>query len=232
LKIPDINILFFSKSTKWPLVIVFLALLPLAGCNIIGFLLSPGPFEEKVPPKYDLKANQDRKILLIVECPRSSGVDFDINKKLKESMEKYLTGIMKIETENLIVPTSDQDKTQSRDPLKAARDVGAGYVLVLQVDNYRLKALDVRDYYVGEMRSRAILMDTDLGEQVWPKEPQGKVVQVGVDLETEGRDMAVARLLSTTAHCAMRELYPCEKLKYKNSDEVMTLQDAMEMETF
>ncbi|MHC4552712.1 MAG: hypothetical protein ACYSUT_08095 [Planctomycetota bacterium] len=169
---------------------------------------------------------------MIVECPRSSGVDFDINKKLKESMEKYLTGIMKIETENLIVPTSDQDKTQSRDPLKAARDVGAGYVLVLQVDNYRLKALDVRDYYVGEMRSRAILMDTDLGEQVWPKEPQGKVVQVGVDLETEGRDMAVARLLSTTAHCAMRELYPCEKLKYKNSDEVMTLQDAMEMETF
>lgn len=232
MRIPDIKKLFFSKFRLIPSAMVAAVILSLCGCNIVGFLLSPGPFEKKVPPKYDLKSQQERKILLLVECPRSSGVDFDIKKKLQSGMETYMVGQMGINQKNLIVISPDQDKTQSHDPVKAAKALGAGYVLLLQVDNYYLKPLNTRDYYVGEMRSRVILMDADLGESVWPKDPRGEIVNVGVNLETEGREMAVTRLISATAHCALRELYPCEKLKLKNSDEVMTLQDAMETETF
>lgn len=224
--------MFIDSRREIALLASFLAVFVLGGCNIVGFLASPGPFEKKIPAQYDLQDQQDRKILLLVECPRSSGVDYDVKKDLVTGFEGYLLTQMHIDPENVILAPSALDKTASQDPVEMARELGAGYVLLVQVDTYQLAPLNNSKYFTGRMISRAILMDADLKTTVWPKEQSGKVVHITVHLETEGRDVALSRLVSGTTHCVLRYLYPCEKLKYKISDEVYTLQEAFDMETY
>lgn len=212
--------------------VMLLAILMAGGCNVISFLASPGPFEKKIPPEYNLEAQQDRKVLLLIECPRSSGVDYDVKKKLISGFEVYLISQMEIDPGNIVHSQPSLGQGMVEDPVKTAQALGAGYVLLVQVDNYRLAPLNTGKYVTGEMLSRAVLMDADLGIAVWPKDPGGKIVHIGVDLETKGRDLALTRLISATTHCVLRYLYPCEKLKFKNSDEVYTLQDAFDMEIY
>ncbi len=221
----------FKQNTSTVLfAVLVMVFLPLWGCNIVGVLTQPGPFEKKIPPQYDLAAQQNRKILLLIECPRSSGVDYDVKKKLLTGFQVYLASRMDIKPKNILLPQADN--TVLSDPIKMAQSQDAGYILLVQVDGYRLSPLNTRNYFTGEMVSRAMLMDADLGATVWPEQPGGKTVQIGVDLEIKGRDAALSRLISGTTHCILRYFYPCEKLKFKKSDEVMTLQDAFEMETF
>jgi hypothetical protein len=77
--------------------------------------------------------------------------------------------------------------------------------------------------------TRAVLQDTDLGTRVWPQQPEGKMVHVGVEIETKGRDALVSRMISAAAHCTLRNLYPCDKLKFKHADERISMQEAYEI---
>ena len=212
--------------------VTLLVVITNSGCDVFGVLASPGAFEKKIPPQYDLRKQQDHKILLWVECPRSLDVDHDVQEKLRATCLIYLTEKVKIRSENVILYQPATENTLILDPLKIARGLGAGYVLLVQVEDYELSPMNVQKYYSGGMISRTILMDTDLSMAVWPKDPVGKVVHIGVDMETKGRDEALSRLVSATAHCSLRYLYPCEKLAFKVLDEKITIQDAIEMETY
>ena len=206
--------------------------LTLSGCNIIGFLANPGAFEKKTVPAYNLKARQDRKVMIWVECPHSAGTDFNVAQKLASTLR--LTFIEKggFEPENVIVgPMADSDNA-AVDLQETARSLGAGYLLLVQVDSYSIDFLRVRDYYAGEMVTRAVLQDVDVGARVWPQQPGGKMVHVAVEIEVKGRDVLVSRLLSAAAHCTLRNLYPCNKLKFKHADERISMQEAYEIETF
>ncbi len=101
--------------------------------------------------------------------------------------------------------------------------------LLVQVHDYEMLPLSMKNYYSGEMITRSVLMDTDLGISVWPRNPSGKIIHVGVDMETKGRDAALSRLVSATVHCTLRYLYPCEKLKFKVMDERISIQDTFEI---
>ena len=203
-----------------------------SGCEAISLLLSPGPYEKKVPPAYDLKEQQDRKVLVWVECPRSANADFDVQGKLITAFQLYLIEKAKFDAENVIMGSLGDSKTLLLDPKKLARSQGAGYLLLVHVDKYEADFLQIRDYYAGELVTRAVLFDVDSGETLWPSQPEGKMIHVAVEMETKGRNALVSRLTSSTAHCVLRNLYPCEKLKYKTADERVSLQEAYEMETY
>lgn len=203
-----------------------------SGCVAISFLLSSGPYEKKIPPAYDLKDQQERKVLIWVECPRSANADFDVQEKLATAFQLYLVGKAEFDSENIILSFLGDSETLLLDPKKIARSQGAGYLLLVQVDKYETDFLQIRDYYAGEMISRAVLFDVDLGVALWPNQPEGKMIHVAVEMETKGRDALISRLTSATAHCISRNLYPCEKLKYKTADERVSLQEAYEMETY
>jgi hypothetical protein len=100
------------------------------------------------------------------------------------------------------------------------------------VDNYSADFLQVRDYYAGELITRAVLFDLDLDTAVWPSYPEGKMVHISVEMETKGRDALISRLSSGAAHCTLRYLYPCDKLKFDAADERVSLQEAYEIETY
>ena len=203
-----------------------------SGCNIIGFLLTSGPFEKKIPAAYDLKEQQDRKVLVWVECPRSANADFDVQEKLITGFKLYLVEKSGFDAENIIMGSLGDSKTLLLDPKKIARSQGAGYLLLVQVDKYEADFLQIRDYYAGELITRAVLFDVDSGETLWPSQPEGKMIHIAYEMETEGRDALVSRLTSATAHCVSRNLYPCEKLKFKTAGERVSLQEAYEMETY
>ena len=58
------------------------------------------------------------------------------------------------------------------------------------------------------------------------------MTHISVAMEEDGRDALVSRLTSATAHCVLRYLYPCDKLKFETADERVSLQEAYEMETY
>ncbi len=205
---------------------IMFAVIVNAGCDIFGLLVNPGAFEEKKTPEYNLLAQQDRKILLWVECSRSSGVDYDVKDKLTATFQLYLTEKVGIDSQNILFPQPELEQSMVQDPVKVARQLNAGYVLLAQVDNYEMVPINGQKYYFGEMITRSVLMDADLGVTVWPRNPYGKIIHIEVDMETKGRDAAISRLVSATAHCTLRYLYPCEKLKFKAMDEKVSIQDA------
>jgi hypothetical protein len=216
--------------------VLFVALLCviflLSGCAILSLILSEGPFEKGMPPAYDLQEQQERKVLVWIECPRSANADFDVQKRLATAFQLYLVGKADFDPENIILSSLSDGEALLLDPKKIARSQGAGYLLLVQVDKCEVDFLQIRDYYAGEMISRAILFDVDLDETLWPSQPEGKMIHVAFEMETEGRDALVSRLTSATAHCVLRNLYPCEKLKYKTAGERVSLQEAYEMETY
>lgn len=209
-----------------------LAVCLLSGCTALSFLLSPGPFEKKTVPAYNLKQQQDRKVLIWVECPRSAGTDVDVPEKLALAVQFYLTERAKFDDENIILNPVNDSKILLVDPLKIARSLNAGYVLLIHVDRFEVDFLQVRDYYAGQLITRASLMDTELGTAVWPPQPEGKMIHISVEMETAGREALVSRLISAATHCTLRYLYPCDKLKFKDSDERVSIQEAYEIETY
>ena len=203
-----------------------------SGCVALSFLLSEGPYEKGIPPAYNLQKQQERKVLVWVECPRSANADFDVQKKLATAFQLYLIVKAGFESENIILSYLSDGEALLLDPKKIARSQGAGYLLLVQVDKYEVDYLQVRNYFAGEMISRAVLYDVESGETLWPSQPEGKMVHVVFEMESEGRDALVNRLTSTTAHCVSRNLYPCEKLKYKTAGERVSSQEAFEIETY
>ena len=203
-----------------------------SGCTALSLLLSEGWHEKGVTPAYDLQGHQERKVLVWVECPRSTNADFDVQEKLSTAFQLYMVGKADFEPENIILSFLSDRESLLLDPKKIARSQGAGYLLLVQVDKYESDYLQIRDYYAGEMISRAVLFDVDSGETLWPSQPGGKMVHVAFEMESKGRDALVNRLTSTTAHCVLRNLYPCDKLKYKTAGERISSQEAFEMETY
>ena len=167
-----------------------------------------------------------------VECPRSSNADFDVQERLATAFQLYLVGKAEFDSENVILSSLPDSESLFLDPKKIARSQGVGYLLLVQVEQYESDFLHIREYFAGEMVTRSVLFDVDSDEVLWPTQPEGKEVHVAVEMEAGGRDALVGRLTSATAHCVSRNLYPCEKLKYKTADERVSLQEAYEMETY
>ncbi|MHC5083130.1 MAG: hypothetical protein ACYTET_04240 [Planctomycetota bacterium] len=201
--------------------------------SIGGILATPGAYERVETPEYDLLAQQERKILLWVECPRSSGADYDVQENLIEAYQRYFSNMMEIEPENLIVYDSSAITDFFQDPKQIARSKGAGYVLMVQVNDFEMTPLQAKDYHYGIIETRSLLMDVDLGVSVWPRgDSQTKSAGIEIELDTKGRKSMMKRLTDAVAHCTLRYLYPCKSVNFKHSDERLTIQEAAEMETF
>jgi hypothetical protein len=232
LKIKDIKHFVRSISQITVVAALLCVLFASSGCVALSFLLSQGPFEQGVPPAYDLREQQERKVMVWVECPRSANADYDLQEKLATAFQLYMVGKAGFEPENIILSSIADSDSLLLDPKKVARSQGAGYLLLVQVDKYETDFLQIRNYFAGEMISRAVLFDVDSDQALWPSQPEGKMIHVAFEMETKGRDALVSKLTSTTAHCVLRNLYPCEKLKYKTAGERISEQEAYEMETY
>ena len=236
MKIQDHKNLVHLSARSIIFIVTLLFVIVNSGCNvasIFGVLATPGAYEQEKTPEYDLLAQQERKVLLWVECPRSSGADYDVQAELIDAFQRYFYKIMEMDQENLVVYNPASSTDYLLDPKKVARSKGAGYVLIVQVDDYEMTPLQAKNYFYGAISCRSLLLDVDLGVSVWPRGGgQTKATSIEIELETKGRDAMLQRLVKAAAHCTLRYLYPCLTHQFKHSGERMTIQEAADMETY
>lgn len=205
--------------------------------GVLGAVLVGGcgdTLYSKLPPAYDLTANQDKQIIVWIESPRSAGADVDAGDNLAEAIRNHLVLRANIKPENLFLARDLGGGGVSGllSPEAVAEREGIGLVLFVRMEAYELQPLGVRNYHSGRMLTRAILLEAGTGRPLWPATMRGKLHDIVVELSAGDRQETLVRMSQGTAHCIVRNLYPIQKLHYKNSDERISVQEVFDMETF
>ena len=211
------------------LLVVWLGLAALVfggGCNILGWVVNPGPYDRKVTAEFDIKERAADRILVVVdESPGNGGGSVIVRKKLALAVETLLVERAKVD-EKYIVSQEDMEflgnvgsDYHRASPVNIASQLGAGLVLYVKIVNYKLYASGPEDYYVGSLMSRCVLIDSASGEVLWPTDGEPKLIRMAVDLETRGRNETQGRLVSATAHGIVRYLYDIRVRYFKTSAE-------------
>jgi hypothetical protein len=205
----------------------------LQGCNIFGWLASPGPFEEKVDPEYDLKSQKESKIYVFVEAAPGSGANVGDADKLGAVVVARIlqkTGIDK----KYILNNSSKSSLQNpfTRPEQIAEEAGAGLVLYVHLEQFEILNLQGDKVYSGRVRCRSLLIDVQNGKTVWPSEEAGSESDVEVGLSDKGREEVVARLSTATAHCIVRHFYTCAKTDYRVNEERDALNEMLQQDVY
>ena len=224
-----------KKSGKLTVWVVFLVQLFLCqGCNIFGFLATPGPFEQKIPPDCDLKAMAAQKIFVWVEALPGSGANAEVAKRLNQSVLVRLEKNAGISGKYLIAQDtlSASAYGPSQSPAELGQRVGAGLVLYVRLEEFEAINLHGGKIYSGQMRARAVLIDSRSGKILCPAGAEGIVADVATELATKGREELVVSLSDSAAHCIVRRFYSCPKSEYRVNEERSTLNEMIRQDVY
>jgi len=196
-----------------------------SSCSLIGVLGTPMHSERKIPAEFRLKDHAGEGLLVFVDTAGSSNAPLDLRARLGESIELLLTKKARIKKSNLV--SRDNllfllDKGGDfarRSPVEVARQLEAGPVLYVLVENCRLTQMVEQDYYSGSLDSYGILFEVSTGRTLWPESGRPRPVKIKVEFETNGREVTVNRLTRATAHCIVRNLYDIPINSFKITDE-------------
>ncbi|AQT68533.1 hypothetical protein STSP2_01698 [Anaerohalosphaera lusitana] len=196
--------------------------IPNGGCTILGFLASPTWHEQKIPAEYRIKDQQDRKILVFVDEVSGANVGLTFRRSVAQTFENYLIGRTGVKSTNIVSRRGIDYLRQNRDdfslmtPAEVGKELGAGLVLYVLIEDYELYGMTEESYYRGSLLSRSVLFDSDTGTIVWP-DKKGEPVDAIVELDTN-RDSAVQRLAAATARTITNRLFDCPRDEMKVSD--------------
>ena len=216
------------KNGFWAIIAVFGGLL-MGGCealNIAKIITTPTYGEQKIPAEYDLKANSKGGILVYVEPGIGSGVGVSLQKDVSNVIKGYIVQKAKIKggyvnAQSQISLIQDQgDRFKGLSPVQIGKELSAGLVLHVRIENYGLYQMSDRGYYNGSMSSRSMLYEVASGKVVWPVDEGGKVIRTNVELETGGQKPTADRLVRATGYCIVRNFYDCIRNQYNIKDEV------------
>lgn len=221
---------------KLTLCVVFLVQMFLCqGCTILGFLTTPGPFEKGIKPNCDLKSLLQQKTLFVwVESLPGSGADAGVAGQLNQAILAQLRKKARISEKNLLPQTASYPAVYGRSQTPAAlgRQAGAGLVLYVRLENFEVINLHGDKIYSGQMRARAVLIDSQTEKIVCPEEAKGIVADVATDLSTGGREDLVITLSTAAAHCVVRHFYTCPKQEYRINEERSTLNEMIQEDVY
>jgi hypothetical protein len=217
---------------KLTLCVVFLVQLFLCqGCTILGFLTTPGPFEKGIAPACDLRTLLKQKAMFVwVESLPGSGADAGVAQQLNQAILTQLRKKVRISEKNLLTQAASHPAVYGRSQTPAAlgRQAGAELVLYVRLENFEVINLHGDKIYSGQMRARAVLIDSQTEKIVCPKDAEGIVADVATDLSTEGRENLVITLTAAAAHCVVRHFYTCPKQEYRINEERSTLNEMIQ----
>ena len=208
-----------------------IAFLVLAGilfqssCAVISLIATPTSHEKKIPAEYDLTERQEQKILVLVNQPGWLASGVNLRYYLTRAIHYGLTEKIEFLPENIVDynKLSEFRSNRSDFALLSAQEVGkalgADIVLVVTVEDYQLNLMPEAKYYDGSLSAAVALVDTASGEKLWPDSAESKPVYVGIDIEPNGRRVAIGRLAGALAHCTVRHLYGCTVAKFKIAED-------------
>jgi hypothetical protein len=209
----------------WSLFLVFQS-----GCRVaaglIGILGTDRRSERRVPAEYDLKADKEHTILVLVEQVGWLGARENLRLFVTDAVNEALEKKVKISPGFLIEYQKLSDFRSGREdftlfaPDQLGRELGADLVLLISLQSYLLERVAESDYYKGYLMAQASLWDVSTDLKVWPDSEQSRTIMVGFDAETGDRDSAAKRLSSALAHCVTRYFYDCKVEKFKIAEDL------------
>ena len=221
---------------KLTLCVVFLVQMFLCqGCTILGFLTTPGPFEKGVAPACDLRTLLKQKTMFVwVESLPGSGADGRVAGQLNQAILTQLRKKARISEKSLLTQDTPHAAVYalSQTPAALGRQVGAGLVLYVRLEDFEAINLHGDKIYSGQMRARAVLIDSQTEKIVCPMDAEGIVADVATDLSTEGRENLVITLTAAAAHCVVRHFYTCSRHEYRVNEERSTLNEMMQEDVY
>jgi len=210
------------KKTSVPIFILVVVFFH-AGCKyapFIGLFGTSSYHERTVTTEYDLTKRTDQKILVLVDQPGWLDVQSNLRFYLTQAINKDLVRKVRIPAESLVSYNelskfrSNQSDFSLLSPVEIGTALDANMVLLVVVEDYKLNSVAEGNYYEGFLGTRSALFDTATGVKLWPKLAASKSVTVGFEVESGGREIAVARLAMACAHCTIRYLYNCPKKRF------------------
>jgi len=207
------------------LVFVVIAGVLCGACNIVGIIGSKSYHEQKIPAELMLKEHAKGSVLVFVEEARGTSGGLDLRSGLTETVSTFLVKKARINSKYLVSQNkllqlrSERDDFSRLSPVEVGAAGGAGVVLYVLIEDYKLYRMAGQGYYEGSLITRSILFDVASGRVLWPRLGDGRVVRAKVELETAGRAAALNRLIYATAHCITRSFYNCSRSNFKTRDE-------------
>ncbi len=200
------------------------------GCATPAALLSPTKREQKIPAQYEIRKNQDKKILILVEAARASRADKRIVEALGADIALKLKKNAKVNEKNLILAWTNPQTAIEQDgsPANIAKKMDAGIAFYIVIEHFELYPAGHKDYYSGQLITSAAIVDANTSRIIWPEDTGVKRARSVVELETFGMASALDRLTQANAHILTRYLYDCPADRFKLADEGSYLIEAME----
>jgi hypothetical protein len=195
------------------------------GCGVVGLLGTPSRHERKIPAEYDLTKRKNQKILILVEQPGWLSTQANLRYYLTEAIRENLTAKVEVPPEYIISYNelsefrSNKSDFPLLSPATVGRALGADIVLLVMLEDYQLSEVAETGYYGGFLGAQTVLFETATGEKLWPESAESKSIRVGFEVEQQGQEAAVGRLVAACAYCTTRYLYNCPKDKFKISDD-------------
>jgi hypothetical protein len=205
------------------------------GCNVLGFLANPGPFEQNREPAYDLKKVSSQKILVWVEALPVSGASSEVTAMLHKSICARLIKNVGISEKYLITqdPLITSSYKPSQKPEEIGRQAGAGIVLYVRLEEFDVINLHSNTIYSGQMKARAFLIRSENGEILCPQQnPKGIVADVATEMATKGREEMVLLISDSAAHCIVRYFYSCPAYEYQVNEERSTMNEMIRQDVY
>ncbi|HIJ67815.1 MAG TPA: hypothetical protein HPP51_05970 [Planctomycetes bacterium] len=206
----------------------FLALAELVlcgSCSLLGIMGSKTYHEQRVPAEFLLKDAAQGGVLVFADETGAGRSEQGLRSELDEMVRMYLVKKARIKSKNLISNDklshlrSRRDDFSALSPVELGTAAGAAAVLYIMITDYELYEVGNREYFGGSLVTRSILFDVASQRVLWPADGRGRVVDVGVEVETGGREASLDRLITATAHCITRSFYDCPKPEFRAADE-------------
>jgi len=194
-------------------------------CNLIGIMGSKSYYEQKIPAELKLSDYSAGGVLVLLDETGAGRAERGLRPGLAEMVGVYLVKKAQVESEYLVSHDrlsrlrGELADFSSLSPVELGRTAGAAVVLYILITDYELYAMDERGYYGGSLVTRSMLFDVSSGRALWPAEKGGRVVEVGVEIETGGREATLDRLITAAAQCITRSFYDCRRPQFRSADE-------------
>ncbi len=195
------------------------------GCSVVGVMAEGTHHEKTIPPGYNLRKNRPERLLVFVDSSRYSSTPTTYKKLLSKAITANLTKKAKIKQKSIVtveeLPDFDEDNPVSArmSPVEIGKIAGAEIVLYTLIEEFDVYSAGHPDFFAGTLSTRSILFSVAEEEILWPESETGQRSKVNVNLETDGRDVTVSRLVKAMGHCIVRDYYPCRKDEYRITEE-------------
>ncbi|MBW8016603.1 MAG: hypothetical protein FVQ82_10475 [Planctomycetes bacterium] len=198
------------------------------GCDIVGWIVNPGPYDIKVTAEFKIKSRANEKVMVFVDQISGADVGIPMREDIRDAICAFLINRAGVKRKYLVIESEANiirnygAGYRNYDAVKIASDLKAGLLLYTRILDYKLYPSAHKGYYTGSLDTASVIYDVSLKKVVWPADGKPRVVRMEVLTESRGEKETIEKLMTSTAHGIVRHLYNIKRPHFKTSLEKVT----------